>query len=53
MCSISPNAYSKDMSVSVCTCPDACSDDKSFCVCICSCIHASNHNIILYVFTIL
>ena len=33
MCAISPNAYSKDMSVSVCTCPDACSDDKSFCVC--------------------
>ena len=32
MCAISPNAYSKDMSVSVCTCPDACSDDKSFCV---------------------
>ena len=33
MCAISPNAYSKDMSVSVCTCPDACSDDKMFCVC--------------------
>ena len=32
MCAISPNAYSKDMSVSVCTCPDACSDDKSVCV---------------------
>ena len=32
MCAISPNAYSKEMSVSVCTCPDACSDDKSVCV---------------------
>ena len=32
MCAISPNAYSKDMIVSVCTCPDACSDDKSVCV---------------------
>ena len=32
MCAISPNAYSKDMSVSVCTCPDTCSDDKSVCV---------------------
>ena len=28
MCAISPNAYSKDLSVSVCTCRDACSDDK-------------------------
>ena len=32
MCAIYPNAYSKDMSVSVCTCPDACSDAKCFCV---------------------
>ena len=32
MCAISSNAYSKDMSVSVCTCPDACSDHKSVCV---------------------
>ena len=32
MCAISPNAYSKDMSVSVCTCPDECSDAKRFCV---------------------
>ena len=32
MCAISPNAYSKDMSVTVCTCRDVCSDDKSFCV---------------------
>ena len=32
MCAISPNAYSKDMSVSACTCPDACRDDNSFCV---------------------
>ena len=32
MCAISPNAYNKDMSVSVCTCPNACSDAKSFCV---------------------
>ena len=32
MCAISPNAYSKDLSVSVCTCRDACRDDKSFCV---------------------
>ena len=55
MCAISPNAYSKDMSVSVCTCPDACSDDKSLCVCTAFVVafHASNHNISLYVFTIL
>ena len=32
MCAISPNAYSKDMSVSVFTCPDECSDAKRFCV---------------------
>ena len=32
MCAISPNAYSKDLTVSVCTCRDACIDDKSFCV---------------------